>query len=308
MTPPSPKNGIKIWLFPVLRIVLFFVLMKLLEYGILYCEFTFFSDWTKSWVSEPSSLVPRIDNALAVVAAYVFMVAVVDRRDWSTSGLTPEGVGLETTVGFALGAVLISLVIGCTALLGAYHVAGQNAHADLFSSSIFLLLAAVSEEIAFRGYVFQTLEKSWGTFAAVMTGSILFGFYHMLGPSHVPMMERLCGCLCLIVESGLLYNGAYLLRRRLWLPIGMHWAWNYLQGPIYGLAVSGLVFWTPFFKATSVGPDLITGGKWGPEAGVPAFVIRTAFAIILLLMAYRSGEFLKAGAASNMRLRSSRSR
>ena len=281
----------KIWQFPVFRILLFFLTYQLLEVVIVYCQYFFARDFFRSWHADDFSFVPRLNDAIAVVAAYVFMVFVIDKRDWSTTGLVQKGLATETAIGFSVGALVISLVIGCTAALGCYQIVGQNANVDPIQPLIFLLCAAVSEEVFCRGYVFQSFERSWGTVTAICLTALIFGFSHMFGSSQVPIPQRLYGCLCLVIESGLFYNCAYLLRRRLWFPIGLHWAWNYLQGPIYGVPVSGLVYWTPLFKSESEGSALITGGAWGPEAGIPALLIRTVVGLLLLIVAYRSGQF-----------------
>lgn len=220
------------------------------------------------------------------------MVKVVDRRPWATTGLDRTKFLPETAVGFLLGATLVGAIIGFTMLCGSYKATGVNAQPDLVNALILLSCAAATEELIFRGYIFQTLERAWGTLAAVVIGSILFGLSHMLGPSELAMQERLYGSMCLVFGSGLLYSALYLIRRRLWLPVGMHCAWNYFQGPIFGLSVSGLVYWTPLLRAVSPGSELITGGKWGIESAVPAVFVRSIIGIALLVMAYRRGEFL----------------
>ena len=281
----------KIWQSPVFRVLLFFFASQLIYAVIVYGQYYFMRDFFNAWNKDAFSVMPRLNDALAVVAAYVLMIVVVDKRAWSSTGLVVKGLVPETAGGFAVGALIISLVIGCTAVLGSYQIVEQNANVDLVKPIIFLFLAAVSEEVFCRGYVFQSFERSWGTVTAISLTALIFGFGHMFGTSPVPMAQRLYGCVCLVVESGLLYNCAYLVRRRLWFPIGLHWAWNYLQGPIYGAPVSGLVYWTPLFKSESEGSTLVTGGSFGPEAGLPALVIRTLFGLFLLILAYRGGQF-----------------
>jgi hypothetical protein len=80
------------------------------------------------------------------------------------------------------------------------------------------------------------------------------------------------------VEAGLLLGAAYKWSGTLWVPIGIHWAWNFFQGPVFGFAVSGND--TPsLIKPVIEGPDWLTGGPFGAEASVPAFILGLAMAI-----------------------------
>ena len=83
-------------------------------------------------------------------------------------------------------------------------------------------------------------------------------------------------------EAGLLLGSAYKWSGTLWLPIGIHWSWNFFQGPIFGFAVSGNE--TPsLVKSVIDGPAWLTGGAFGAEASVPAFVVGLAFAIVFMV-------------------------
>jgi len=75
------------------------------------------------------------------------------------------------------------------------------------------------------------------------------------------------------VEAGLLLGAAYKYSGTLWLPIGIHWAWNFTQGNIFGFEVSGNDAGASFLKSTVSGPDWLTGGAFGAEASViPVFL------------------------------------
>ncbi len=292
------KIGIKIWRLPLFRVLLFLAVIPVFAAALNFVMMVVLAPLFNPWKLNYFRIAPWLANTLAVVAAYVVMVRFIDKRNWETTGLVIDGVVRETTIGFVIGTVLMSLVVGVTALFGGYRIVGHNNYSDLVVPFIFLFFASASEEVVCRGYIFQTLERSWGTVVAIVIASFIFGFSHMVGSSDMPLLQRVVGCSCLVVESGLLYSAAYLHRRRLWLPIGMHWAWNYVQGPIFGMPVSGLVYWIPMIKAKIIGSALITGGAWGPEAGMPAFFIRTAAGIFFIVLVYSRGKFLSLRAAS----------
>ncbi len=94
------------------------------------------------------------------------------------------------------------------------------------------------------------------------------------------------------VASGLLLAGAYLVTRRLWMAIGFHMAWNYVQSAVFSGIVSGGVDEPGLIRNTLTGPDVLTGGSFGMERSVIALVLCTSTGIILLLIAMRRGHIL----------------
>ena len=125
-----------------------------------------------------------------------------------------------------------------------------------------LLFAAANEELLFRGYAFQRLAASVGALWAVLITSALFGAGHLLNPSATPLSTANT------VLAGVLLSLAYLKTRALWLPIGLHWAWNFTMGPILGLPVSGLNISPTLFRSEAAGPTWLAGGVYGPEGGL----------------------------------------
>jgi len=86
-----------------------------------------------------------------------------------------------------------------------------------------------------------------------------------------------------------LLAAAFVVTRNLWFPIGVHFAWNFCEGPLYGTQISGRSFGADAVTAHLAGPALITGGQFGPEAGIPAIVTCLAVAVALLAYARRNG-------------------
>ncbi len=143
---------------------------------------------------------------------------------------------------------------------------GAGFPADLLAAVILLAVThwfvALSEEIAFRGYVLQNLRLQGGWAVAILGSSLLFAVFHGLNPSFG------LGALSGIASAGLFLALGYRVSGALWFPIGLHFAWNTAEGPIFGFPVSGLV--TPSLLILEPGPadPLITGGAFGPEAGL----------------------------------------
>ena len=189
----------------------------------------------------------------------------------------------DTSIGFGIGIVFFILVTGVIALLGGYRIDSVNWNWNVLVKSLFtFLVVAVGEEVLFRGIVFRMIDDRWGTAVALIASALIFGFVHITNQN-----ATVWSSVAIAVEAGLLLGAAYKWSGSLWVPIGIHWAWNFFQGPIFGFAVSGNG--TPsLIKPLIDGPAWLTGGSFGAEASVPAFVLGLAFAIVFLLIKRRA--------------------
>jgi membrane protease YdiL (CAAX protease family) len=125
----------------------------------------------------------------------------------------------------------------------------------------------------------QNLAQAWGLPAGLLISSVLFALGHLMNPGS--------GLLPIIGLSlaGLLMAIGYVVTRRLWLPIGLHLSWNFVQGPIFGFPVSGLP--TPsLLRLERSGAPLLTGGEFGPEASLIG-AAASLLGIVMLLAARR---------------------
>ena len=84
------------------------------------------------------------------------------------------------------------------------------------------------------------------------------------------------------IEAGVLLGAAYKYTNSLWFPIGIHWAWNFTQGNVFGVAVSGGDIEESILSATLSGPDIITGGSFGPEASIIALLLGSILSAFFL--------------------------
>jgi membrane protease YdiL (CAAX protease family) len=222
-------------------------------------------------------------SSLAITAAFVLWW---DRRPFSSVGFRWDTAAVrQFAAGLVLGAVLLGAIFVVEAALGWLRVAYVAplprllSHAALWLAA--LLPAAAAEEVMLRGYTFQALEEQWGSSATVGITAVAFGALHFANP-HAGW-----GSFLGIVASGVLFGIALVVTRRLWLPIGLHAAWNLFEGPILGFPVSGVEF--PSAIATNIsGPVLWTGGTFGPEAGLLGVVSSLAGAAILLAFRRRA--------------------
>ena len=207
----------------------------------------------------------------------------VTEKQWSED-LSLGKLCSHMGMGFGIGILYFILVTGCMALLGGYRFG--DIHWDgkaLLTSLMVFLIVGVGEETLFRGIVFRMIDERWGTWVALVISALLFGVVHITNQN-----ATVWSSVAIAVEAGLLLAAAYKWSGTLWLPIGIHWAWNFFQGPVFGFAVSGGDRVYSLVQPVIEGPDWLTGGSFGAEASVPAFVLGLAFAVVFLMAKKRS--------------------
>jgi len=180
----------------------------------------------------------------------------------------------ETGKGLLIGLFYFIVVVGIMMVFGFYQI--KSIHFDgytQFAQFSFFLTVAVGEEIIFRGIMFRMIDERWNTWVALIVSTIVFGLVHASNPS-----ATWWSTLAIALESGVLLGASYKYSGSLYLPIGIHWAWNYTQGNIFGFAVSGNDSGSSIITSQVEGPELFTGGAFGAEASIIAVVVGMLFA------------------------------
>ncbi len=177
---------------------------------------------------------------------------------------------------------MISAVFLVELMVGYIHVSWRGASfGELGGGFATMLLVFLwfgfGEELLFRGYCFQTLIEGTNRYVAIIIMSILFGLAHLGNPN-----VTFFGVLNTIL-AGIWLSIAYLKTRTLWFPTAMHATWNFFQGYVYSFPVSGMgLGQRSLFTLEQGGPDWVTGGAYGPEAGIlTTFVLLVATVYII---------------------------
>lgn len=218
-------------------------------------------------------------------AFYAGFVRFIERRpvrEFALSQLPRElGIGLLIGAGLYTCSVLVLMI------LGVYRIEGLNPISFMIPAIALALSSGVFEELLFRGALFRIVEEWLGSWISLLVSSFVFGFVHMLNPA-----ATLTGALFISIEAGLLLAAAYMVTRRLWMSIGFHMSWNYTQSAVFSGIVSGGVSEPGLIKPVIKGPDFLTGGSFGLESSVVAFVFCTTTGVALLIMAVRRGNIV----------------
>lgn len=224
----------------------------------------------------------------SVIASYL-LLNYIDKRKFLSLGMNLDSqagkeLGWGLLIGFLLQifTVLIPVLSGNTSIQLA-ELSGEYFTTGFLINIILFIIVGFNEEILFRGYIFQAMTEGTGKLIAVLFFSILFGAVH-LGNPNVSFFG-----FANIVLAGILLSLAYLQTRSLWLPIGIHIAWNFTEGYVLGLPVSGTTIEKPLTISQTNGAEWLTGGAFGPEGGAACTLI-CALACVVVWKFFKPSE------------------
>ena len=178
-------------------------------------------------------------------------------------------------------------MIAAVALAGDYRIGGWGSLSGAVALVGFMAAAAVTEEVLFRGVLFRVVEGRLGTWWALALTGALFGASHLLNPH-----ASLWGALAVAVEAGGMLAAAYAATRTLWLPIGLHFAWNFAEGGVFGTDVSGTDAPQGLLHGVMSGSTWITGGDFGPEGSLFSVLAGLIVTTVFLIVARRRGSLV----------------
>jgi hypothetical protein len=189
----------------------------------------------------------------------------------------------DFVVGSVIGVVSLAIATGIATAGGglSFTVSGRAAlfqvGQTLILTAILFILAALAEEALFRGYPLQTLTRANLAWLAVLLTSVPFAAVHLRNPNVAAGFTFINTSL-----AGVWLAVAYLRTRSLWFPLGIHWAWNWALGSLFGLPVSGITDLAPnpLLHGIDLGPAWLTGGNYGIEGGLACtitLVVSTIF-------------------------------
>jgi uncharacterized protein len=233
------------------------------------------------------SLVIGLATAVLAIFVYARMVRWSERR--APVEVAVKGATARIGLGMLIGVGWFSAVIVNVAFLGDYRVDGRGSVLGAVGLFGFMAAASVTEELMFRGVLFRIIEGRFGTWLALVVTSVLFGGWHLLNPD-----ATLWGAVAIAVEAGGMLAAAYAATRNLWIPIGVHFGWNFAEAGIFGTEVSGNGKNDGLLHSVTSGSTLVTGGKFGPEASPYTIVFGVLLTVLFMWLAHRRGNLVPA--------------
>ena len=215
-----------------------------------------------------------------------FRVKVIEKRSLSSIGFNKNNWLKKYSLGFLIGLVMMSIIVLILLLFGYITVEKnpiQPVGVSAISSVLVILfgwiIQGATEEIVTRGWLLNVLSSKYNIGVGLLISSTLFGLMHLTNPNvnYIAVIN--------IILVGLFY-GLYVIKTNdLWSVCGMHSAWNFAQGNIFGFEVSGLdISVGTLIDLNLVGNNVITGGAFGPEAGIiSTFILLVSIGILLFI-------------------------
>lgn len=273
-----PAPWLRILRFPLTRLVLLG--------GVLFLLMAMNNGYMHQFKATPLlSIAITVAMAMLALAIYVGVARFIEQRP--ASELSLPGMDREWGTGLLVGAGLYTACVLILMALGMYRIEGLNPWTFVIPAVAMALSSGTFEELIFRGVLFRSVEDMFGSWISLAVSSLVFGLVHLMNPA-----GTIVGAIYISIEAGLLLAAAYMLTRRLWLSIGFHMAWNYVQSAIFSGIVSGSAPEPGLIRSNIKGPDILTGGSFGLESSVIAFLLCTATGIVMLVMAVRRGKIV----------------
>lgn len=275
------RSGWRVLLFIVVYIALLFLLSTLVRVG--YAVGLQVAP-RRNLGGFTEDLIFRLILLVSALSAGYLCNRWLEGLPWRALGLTLHARWWrDFIVGSLIGLVSLALATAIAAAAGGLRFTSSprtmllQVARTLLMSAVLFIFAALAEEALFRGYPLQTLTRAKLAWLAVLLTSIPFAAVHLQNPNVVKGFTFINTAL-----AGVWLAIAYLRTRSLWLPLGVHWAWNWALGSLFGLPVSGIttIAPNPLLHGTDLGPAWLTGGSYGIEGGLActiALIVSTIF-------------------------------
>ena len=233
-------------------------------------------------MSPTANLAFEVAQFLSMFVPAALMMWFMDGKSPVAMGFAPRGMGGDFFSGSVVGAFIFFVGLGVAFAAGWARLDLQLQNfsmAALGLSALVMSIHAAMEEVMFRGYILQELMSKFSTATSVSVSSVIFVALHAGGL--VKDEVGIVGAVNILLAS-VLMSVAYLRTRQLWLPIGIHAGWNFTQGPLLGISVSGNDLSEGWHAVALEGSKWVTGGQFGFEASLPGLV-GPALGILLVL-------------------------
>jgi uncharacterized protein len=231
------------------------------------------------------NLIKGIISSSVVILAYIYFYRKYEKRKiWEFSS---KGLLKNTILGVLIGTSLQALAMLVIYLWGDFRIILVNPVSSIITPFAVAFSVAVFEETMLRGIIFRIVEEKLGSYISLAISAIIFGAAHLLNPAS-SVISTLC-----IGIVGFSFGASYIYSRSLWLPIAIHFSWNFVQSGIFGAITSGNEQTSSLFSTKISGAELITGGAFGPEGTIQATLFWVLVSILLMILITKQNKLIK---------------
>lgn len=296
VTAATPQDAVVLPTVPRWRRIACNPILRILIFIALAAAFSLLARWLtgtsrtglREMVTAPLSVLlgQAAVACVPIVLAYVVLVRAIEGRrvdELAWPKLLPH-----SALGLLAGAGLMGLAAALMAAAGVYRIDGVDATADLWFPLLMAgLVPGITEELIFRGVFFRIVEDALGTWIAIAISGAFFGLVHFGNPNATGWSSA-----AIALEAGILLGMLYAWTRSLYFVMGLHAAWNFTQGGVLDIAVSGFDL-PSLFRARTQGPTWLSGGEFGAEASVLTVLLCLVASIYTTRRAMRAGHIRK---------------
>ncbi len=222
-----------------------------------------------------------LTQALGFIAAVILMRVLFERKSSWRLGWRQVHPGKMLGLGLIIGIAMITVSFLGIWLMGALDVRAVSPKPglikDLLLSAVMFTFVAINEELIARGYIQGLVTSKFGAVTGIIVSSLLFALLHSANhavfQNPLPMINLLL--------AGLLFAVSRRRTGGLWMPIGIHFAWNFFQGNIYGFAVSGMKV-ESLLTSSPKGAEWLSGGSFGAEGSLVSVLVLALMLVIIM--------------------------
>lgn len=231
------------------------------------------------------NLIKGIIASSVVILAYIYFYRKYEKRKiWEFSS---KGLLKNTILGVLIGTSLQALTILVIYLWGDLQIISVNPFSSIITPFAVAFSVAIFEETLLRAIIFRIVEEKLGSYISLAISAIIFGAAHLLNPDS-SVISTLC-----IGIVGFMFGASYIYSRSLWLPIAIHFSWNFVQSGIFGAITSGNEKMSSLFSTKISGAELITGGAFGPEGTIQATLLWLIVSIVITIFITKQNKLIK---------------
>jgi uncharacterized protein len=220
-----------------------------------------------------------------VILSYIYFYRKYEKRE--IGEFSGKGLLRNTVLGVLIGTFLQGLTILVIYFWGDFRIISVNPFSSIITPLAVAFSVAIFEETLLRGIVFRIVEEKLGSYISLLISAIIFGAAHLLNPD-----SSLISSVCIGIV-GFVLGASYIYSRSLWLPIAIHFSWNFVQSGIFGAITSGNEQTNSLFNTHISGAELITGGAFGPEGTIQAILFWLLVSIILMVLITKQDKLIK---------------
>lgn len=231
------------------------------------------------------NLLKSLFASASVIFAYILLYRKYEKRE--ITELSSKRLIRNISIGILIGTALQCLTIGVIYIFGNMELISINSFSTILTPFSVAFSVAIFEEILLRGIIFRITEEKLGSHISLLISAIVFGGVHLLNPGSTLISSTCIGIV------GFIFGALYIYGRNLWLPIAVHFSWNFVQSGIFGAVTSGNDKTSSLFNFNISGSELITGGAFGPEGTIQATLLWLVVAIVLMILITKQKKLIK---------------